>query len=128
MVHGNPAFMEFGILTRINIHKIHMLTEQEAIETAKDYIKKLSQKWEIELTIAEERSIQKGYGIIFYFNSKKFVEDKIEKSKLIGCSPFLIENKTGKIIVFGTNRSIDYYIQEYEAGRWPDMPSLSDFQ
>ncbi|MDN3690937.1 hypothetical protein QWZ06_00970 [Chryseobacterium tructae] len=105
-----------------------MLTEQKVIETAKDYIKKLSQKWEIELTIAEERSIQKEYGMIFYFNSKKFVEDKIEKAKLIGCSPFLVESKTGKIIVFGTNRSIDYYVQEYEAGRWPDIPSLSDFE
>lgn len=105
-----------------------MLTEIEIISTAKDYIKKLSQKWETELTIAEERSIQKEYGIIFYFNSRKFIEDKIEKAKLIGCSPFLVESKTGQIIVFGTNRSIDYYIKEYEAGRWPDMPRLSDFQ
>lgn len=105
-----------------------MLTEIEIIKTAKDYIKELSQKWETELTIAEERSIQKEYGIIFYFNSKKFIEDKIENARLIGCSPFLVESKTGKIIVFGTNRSIDYYIQEYEAGRWPDMPRLSDFQ
>jgi hypothetical protein len=105
-----------------------MLSNIEIISVAKDYIKKLSQKWEIELTIAEERSIQKEYGMVFYFNSKKFVEDKIEKAKLIGCSPFLVENKTGKIIVFGTNRSIDYYIQEYEAGRWPDMPRLSDLE
>ncbi|MBE4951207.1 hypothetical protein [Chryseobacterium culicis] len=102
-----------------------MLTEQQVIEIAKDYIKKLSQKWEIELTIAEERSIQKEYGIIFYFNSKKFVEDKIEKAKLIGCSPFLVENKTGKIVVFGTNRFIDYYIQEYEAGRFTNILGLN---
>jgi hypothetical protein len=40
----------------------------------------------------------------------------------------LVENKTGKIIVFGTNRSIEYYIQEYESGRWPDMPRLIDFK
>lgn len=105
-----------------------MLSNIEIISVAKDYIKKLSQKWEIELTIAEERSIQKEYGMVFYFNSKKFVEDKIEKAKLIGCSPFLVENKTGKIIVFGTNRSIDYYIQEYEAGRWPDITRLSDLE
>ncbi|PRB02821.1 hypothetical protein CQ046_11490 [Chryseobacterium sp. MYb7] len=105
-----------------------MLSNIEIISVAKDYIKKLSQKWEIELTIAEERSIQKEYGMVFYFNSKKFVEDKIEKAKLIGCSPFLVENKTGKIVVFGTNRSIDYYIQEYEAGRWPDITRLSDLE
>ncbi|UKB83658.1 hypothetical protein LF887_22065 [Chryseobacterium sp. MEBOG06] len=105
-----------------------MLTEQEVIEIARNYVKKLSQKWEVELTIAEEYLIQKEYGVIFYFNSKKYVEDKIERAKLIGCSPFLIESKTGKIVVFGTNRSIDYYIQEYEAERWPDMPRLNDFE
>ncbi|WP_294296009.1 hypothetical protein [uncultured Chryseobacterium sp.] len=65
-----------------------MLTEIEIIKTAKDYIKELSQKWETELTIAEEHSIQKQYGVIFYFNSKKFIEDKIENVRLIGCSHF----------------------------------------
>jgi NADP-dependent 3-hydroxy acid dehydrogenase YdfG len=42
--------------------------------------------------------------------------------------PILVENKAGKIVVFGSSRGLDYYIEEYEAGRWPDMPRLSDFQ
>ncbi|WP_160138030.1 hypothetical protein [Chryseobacterium sp. c4a] len=105
-----------------------MLSNIEITNAAKDYVKKLSHSWEVDLTIAEQHSIQKEYGIIFYFNSKRFVKDKIEGAKLIGCSPFLVESKTGKIVVFGTNRSIDYYIQEYEAGRWPDIQSLSDLE
>ncbi len=104
-----------------------MLSNIEVINVAKNYVANISQDWELELAIAEEYSIQNKYGIIFYFNSKKYVEDKIEKAKLIGCSPFLVENNTGKIVVFGTNRSIDYYIKEYEEGRWPNMPRLSDF-
>ncbi|MCF2220629.1 hypothetical protein H9Q08_15175 [Chryseobacterium sp. PS-8] len=104
-----------------------MLSNIEMVNIAKDYVEKISQKWEIELTIAEEYSIQKNYGMIFYFNSKKYVEDKIERAKLIGCSPFLVESRTGKVVVFGTNRSIDYYTQEYEAGKWPNMPLLNDF-
>lgn len=74
-----------------------------------------------------QKNIQFKISLVLYFNSKKYVEDKIEKAKLIGCSPFLVEYKTGKVIVFGTNRSIDYYIKEYEEDRWPDMPRLSDF-
>jgi hypothetical protein len=105
-----------------------MLSNIEIIIAAKDYIENLSQEWKIELTIAKECSIQKEYGTIFYFNSKKFVEDKNERTKLIGCSPFLVENKTGKIIVFGTNRSVDYYIEEYEAGRYPNIAKLSDLE
>lgn len=66
--------------------------------------------------------------MIFYFNSKKYIEDKIERAKLIGCSPFLVENKAGKIVIFGSSNELDYYIQDYEAGKWPDMPRLSDFE
>jgi len=44
MAHGSLAFMEFGILIRINqvhlrIKKIYMFIEQKVIETAKGYIK-----------------------------------------------------------------------------------------
>lgn len=104
-----------------------MLTELEVIEIAENYVAKISQKWEIELAIAEEYSILKNYGTIFYFNSKKYVKDKIERELLIGCAPFLVVKNTGKIVAFGSNRSIDYYIQEYEEGRWPNMPIQSDF-
>ncbi|KAA0127929.1 hypothetical protein FY557_11015 [Chryseobacterium sp. SN22] len=66
-----------------------MLIEIKIIAIAKDYIRKLSQKWEIELTIAEERSIQKENGIIFYFNSKKFIEDKNRKNQANRIIPIL---------------------------------------
>jgi len=36
-----------------------------------------------------------------------------------GNSPFLVGNKTGNIIKFGTSESDDYYIAKYEAGRSP---------
>lgn len=104
-----------------------MLTEQEIIEIAKDYLKKKEQKGGIKLDIIETLSIKKNYGIIFSYNSKEYIETKDEGARLIGNSPFLVENKTGKIVVFGTNRSDEYYIQEYEAGRWPNMPLLNDF-
>lgn len=105
-----------------------MITEIEIIKIAKDYLKIKEQKGGIELGIQEELSIKKNYGRIFSYNSKEYIETKDEGASLIGNSSFLVENKTGKIVVFGTNRSDEYYIQEYEAGRWPDMPRLSDFQ
>ncbi|WP_165590516.1 hypothetical protein [Chryseobacterium aquaticum] len=51
-----------------------------------------------------------------------------QDNTLLGNTPFLVENKVGKIVVFGSSRGLDYYIEEYEGGRWPDMPRLSDFQ
>jgi hypothetical protein len=106
-----------------------MLTEQEVIEIAKDYVLERSQKSGYNLVILEDRTIKKPYGMIFRYNTKKYNETRNDDDNtLLGNTPFLVENKAGKIIVFGSSRGLDYYIEEYEAGRWPDMPRLSDFQ
>lgn len=104
-----------------------MLTEQEVIEIATNYVKKRSTKYD--LVILDNEAIKKSYGMIFFYNTRKFNETRnADDNTLLGNAPFLVENNTGKIIVFGTSRSDEYYIDEYEAGRWPNMPLLSDFE
>lgn len=104
-----------------------MLTEQEVIEIAAHYVKKRSTKYD--LVILDNEAIKKPYGMIFFYNTRKFNETRNpDDNTLLGNAPFLVEYKTGKIIIFGTSRSDEYYIEEYEAGRWPNMPLLSDFE
>ncbi|WP_295231168.1 hypothetical protein [uncultured Chryseobacterium sp.] len=106
-----------------------MLTEIEIIKIAKDYVKKQSERSGYDLVILDNAEIKKPYGIIFRYNTKKFNQTRDYNDKtLIGNTPFLVENKNGKIIIFGSSQGLDYYVEEYEAGRWPDMPRLSDFQ
>jgi len=106
-----------------------MLTEQEVIEIAKNYVKERKEKSGLDLVILDNEAIKKPYGIIFFYNTKKYNDTRNDDDNtLLGNAPFLVENKTGNILVFGTSRSDEYYIQEYEAGRWPDMPSLSNFK
>lgn len=97
-----------------------MLTENLILEIANNYLKKLANDIKIELAILHDLSIKKPYGIIFFYNTKKYFETKDDKDNtLVGNAPFLIEYKNGSIIDFGTNRSEEYYIKEYEAERWP---------
>jgi hypothetical protein len=106
-----------------------MLAEQQVIEIAEKYVKERSAKSKYDLVILDNEAIKKPYGIIFFYNTKKFNQTRNDDDNtLFGNAPFLVENKTGNILVFGTSRSDEYYIQEYEAGRWPDMPSLSNFK
>ncbi|MCU7617717.1 hypothetical protein NZ698_10955 [Chryseobacterium sp. PBS4-4] len=106
-----------------------MLTEQEVIQIAENYVIERSQKSGLNLIILEDRCIKKPYGMIFRYNTKKYNETRNDDDNtLLGNAPFIVENSNGKIILFGTGREIEYYIKEYEAGRWPDMPRLSDFQ
>ncbi|MDR6515206.1 hypothetical protein [Chryseobacterium camelliae] len=106
-----------------------MLTEQQVIEIAKNYVKERKEKSGLDLVILDNEAIKKPYGIIFFYNTKKYNDNRNDDDNtLLGNAPFLVENKTGKIIIFGSSQGLDYYVEEYEAGRWPDMPRLSDFQ
>ncbi|MFZ4929271.1 hypothetical protein [Chryseobacterium sp. Mn2064] len=70
--------------------------------------------------------IRKPYGMVFYYVRREFYETRDEQyNTLLGNVPFLVENETGKIVPFGSARSIDYYLEEYEAGRWIILPDGS---
>ena len=106
-----------------------MVTEQEVIQIAENYVIERSQKSGLNLVILEDRCIKKPSGIIFRYNTKKYNETRNDDDNtLLGNAPFIVENSNGKIILFGTGRGMEYYIEEDGAGRWPDIPRLSDFQ
>lgn len=101
-VHGNLALMVFGILIRFNIKtyfqikiKIKMLTEQQVIEIAKNYVKERKEKSGLDLVILDNEALKKPYGIIFFYNTKKYNDTRNDDDNtLLGNAPFLVENKT----------------------------------
>ncbi|CAI8922398.1 YrhB domain-containing protein [Chryseobacterium sp. IT-36CA2] len=95
-----------------------MLSENEIMEVANNFLKDLEPKIGEPLIFPKELMIKKPYGIYFIYHSKKYLETKDWEEKLLGNAPFLVEKSTGKIIEFGTSRSMDEYIKEYEAGKY----------
>jgi hypothetical protein len=96
-----------------------LLTEQEIDRIAQNHIDKSTKKSWIKLSLFKEATIKKNYGMIFFYVSKKFYETRDEKyNTLLGNVPFLVKNIDGEIIEFGSGNTIEYYIQEYEAGRY----------
>ncbi|WP_052248523.1 hypothetical protein [Chryseobacterium taiwanense] len=96
-----------------------MLTEQQITTIAQNHIDKYGKESGIRLSLFKEATIKKTYGIIFFYVSKKFYDTGNEKyNTLLGNVPFLVKNNDGEIIEFGSGNTIEYYIQEYEAGRY----------
>lgn len=96
-----------------------MLTDSEMKNIAENYISKINVESKINIIILDEYTIKKIYGNIYFYTSQKYFETKNDRYALVGNGPFLVENIDGKIIQFGSAESDEYYIQEYEAGRWP---------
>ncbi len=97
-----------------------MLSKKEIIKKAENYVKSMEEDGKDKFSLLYDLIIEKDYGIVFFYNTLKYYKTKNEKYNiLIGNAPFLIEYKSGNIIDFGTSRAEEYYIKEYEAGRWP---------
>lgn len=100
------------------------MTREEIRNIAEIYVKEIELKSGIELIIGYEITVKRPYGYVFFYTSKKLIETGDDKYLVAGNAPFLVEKETGKIIEFGTAKDVEYYIQEYEAGRWPNNRRL----
>lgn len=95
-----------------------MLTEQETLEIANKFIEKIEEESNIETLIINELTINKPYGNIYFYTSKKYYETRDDRYAVAGNGPFLVENKEGLVYKFGTSQDIEHSIKEYEAGTW----------
>ncbi len=90
-----------------------MLTENELMTIAENNVKEIEKETNITLLIVHHHTINKPYGDIYFYTSRKFFETQDDKYAVAGNAQFLVENKTGNIIEFGTAMGIDYYLEEY---------------
>lgn len=95
-----------------------MIKKEKIIEVAESYVKMMASKSGIDLIIIHKHTIEKTYGSIFTYGSKIFHETGDFQYAVAGTAPFLVEKKTGTVIVFGTTNTLEYYIEEYEKGKW----------
>lgn len=61
-----------------------------------------------------ERTRSLPYGWVFFYNSRRFFETGDILHALGGNAPFLVEAATGRVVEFGTARSVEFYLEEYE--------------
>lgn len=89
-------------------------TYEEALAIINIRLDKLSQEVGESLVIVEEYLIERSFGWVFFYNSKKFIDSGEAKYMLMGNAPFIFNRSTGKVIVTGTAHPIEKYINLYE--------------
>lgn len=90
-----------------------MLTKQEAANLVQYRLTKLNQ--DEELAIAPN-IIEKPYGWVFYFNSKKFLESGDASHALYGAGPVIVNKNDGTVNFCGTSTPPSESIAQYERG------------
>jgi hypothetical protein len=67
-----------------------------------------------ELIIIDEATIEKEFGWVFFYQSKRFLETDIFSYQLSGNAPYIVNRFDGSFQITGTGNEIEYYIKEYE--------------
>ena len=90
-----------------------MLTNSEAIKLVSENIQKMSPV-EDPYVVNESKTVEKSFGWVFFYNSKKFLETGAIRDRLAGNGPVIVNRVTGEILFCGSNKPVEELIHDYE--------------
>ena len=68
-----------------------------------------------EVVLLDDATIERGWGWVFFYQSRRYVETGDFSAILGGYAPLIVENETGRVLVTGTAHETEFYLQNYEA-------------
>jgi Immunity protein 35 len=68
-----------------------------------------------QLVILPESTIERPFGWVFFYNSRRFVETGELSSQFAGNAPLIVNRYTGAVVNTGTAYPPEHYISAYEA-------------
>jgi hypothetical protein len=95
------------------VNKNYMIYE-EARKKVKLHIQELSIDEDHTLVVIEEMTIEKDFGWVFFYNSKKYLETQSFSDMIVGNAPILISRKDGAMHETGTAEPVEYYVENFE--------------
>lgn len=90
------------------------MTQEEAMKIAETYLAAESAEARVEFGIATTKTLEKPVGWVFFYDTKEYLATGNDMKRAVGNAPFIVDRVSGKIDVAGTDRSIAYYISQYE--------------
>lgn len=69
---------------------------------------------EQECIVQSGSTIEKWWGWVFFYQSKKFLESNDFRDMLVGNAPIIVNKASGEYHLTGTAYDISYYIEKYE--------------
>jgi hypothetical protein len=69
------------------------------------------------LWFVHEQVLEKPYGWICFYESRKSLETGRDIDRLAGNGPLLIDRETGEVFQMGTCEPMDFYLAQYERAK-----------
>lgn len=90
-----------------------MIDFNAAKEIARRHIAGVKVAPGIELVLIEQRTIERPFGWVFFFDSKKYLESQDREYTVLG-APFIVDRRDGSLHPLKTAPPVQHYIEQYE--------------
>jgi hypothetical protein len=91
-----------------------VMTIVDAKAAALNAVSGLYRSQDDELVILDDKTVEKSYGWIFFFNSKRFLETCNFLYALGGNGPIVVERESGRVTRLGTARPVEEEVAAFE--------------
>jgi len=88
-----------------------MIDFAKAKELAFKKLEEIQGKSVIRLTLLESETVTFKYGWVFFYQSEEFVRTGDESQMVGGNAPFIVDKYTGMVIMAGTSKDVQHYIE-----------------
>jgi hypothetical protein len=96
------------------------MTKDEARQIASSYLKGI-ERADCKLVLLDTSTIEKSFGWVFFYQSKRYLETGEIKDALAGNAPIVVEKPDGRIHTLGTALALDDSIRELTVAHdWKD--------
>jgi hypothetical protein len=99
-----------------------MITQFEALELVSRALQNLTTP-ENPFVVLSAETIEKPFGWIFFYNSKRFLESGAFRDRLAGPGPIVVHRADGKVELVGVSSSWTEFIEKYERRFAQDVDS-----
>jgi hypothetical protein len=89
------------------------ITRLDAKEIALGYLKTMEVRTDLELVLLNEETMERNFGWVFFYTSKRYLETQSIGDALAGNAPFVVMRGDGSIRLTGTAFPLEHYLREF---------------
>jgi hypothetical protein len=89
------------------------MMKDDARRIALDYVKEMERGAGCELVLLDSCTIERSFGWVFFYNSKRHVETGDITAALAGNAPIVVTKADGRIHVTGTAHPLEHYLSAF---------------
>lgn len=90
------------------------MTKDNAVALVLDYIKNIETEVGCNLVLLDNKTIERSFGWVFFYDSKQHIETGEIRHMLAGNAPLVVTRHDGKLHETGTTFPLSHYLNKFE--------------